>query len=528
MLASCLGATLSLSAQEKRPNILWIMIEDWSTDLSCYGTKGVETPNIDRLASEGILYNNAYTTASVSSASRSAMMTGYYQNFVGGEQHREHNKQPLPYGIKPIPQLLEEAGYYTHLMCWKTDCNFTPNTKEELFHDTRDWEKRDKTKPFFAPDTKDGKPFFAQMTFGGTHRAWDRDPVRPIDTKDVEIPPYYYDNDFIRRDWANGLEQLQIVDRQVGELLDQLEKEGLKENTVVIFLGDNGRCHIRGKQFLYEPGLKVPMIVRWPGEVKAGQVSDDLVLSLDICQTALDFAGVKPEIPLHGVNLLNGDTAKRKYIFGTRDKMDETHDCIRSIRSKDGFKLIHNLMTERPYLQYNQYKEGGYAPLAEMTYLYLTGKLNKVQSQLFVSTKPEFELFDLNNDPYEINNLADDPKYAKTKAKLLKELNKWRKDVIKDKEPTEEFRALNTFPKANPEKSVDDFVFKNKDKYDFNITGWPAWYPTRSEQEWKRIRDEWSVYLYRTPGTKMANPQIIEDYKAKAAKKVAAQKAKAK
>ncbi len=524
-------AKFNAAAKEQKPNILWVIIEDLSTDLSCYGTKGVETPNIDKLASEGVLYTNAYTTAPVSSASRTAMMSGYYQNFVNGEQHRTHQKQPLPYGIKPIPHLMKEAGYYTHLMCWKTDNNFLPFKKDQLFEDVRDWKTYKKGVPFFKKDVESGRPFFARMTFGGTHRAWNRDVVRPIDPKDVEIPPYYVDNEFVRRDWANGLEQMQICDREVGELLQCLEDEGLSDNTLVIFLADNGRCHIRGKQFLYEPGSKVPMIVRWPGKIKPGSVNNDLVVALDICATVVDIAGAKPALPLHGVNLFNGETAKREYLFTTRDKMDETHDAMRAVRDKKGYKLIHNLMPERPYLQYNQYKEGGYPVLAEMNYLYLTGQLNEVQSQFFASTKPEFELFDLNKDPYEVKNLANDPKYKKIKARLLKELNSWRKTVLEDDGVSKEFSADDIFPATLPKgyESVDDFVFKNHQNYDFNKYGWPSWFPTRSAEEWKKIRDAWVPYLFREAGTSHDRPVIVKDYiakqKAKAKAKAAAEKA---
>lgn len=220
------------------PNILWITIEDWGPDLSCYGTPGIHTPHVDKLASQGIRYQTAFTTSPVCSTSRSAMMTGYHQNYIRANQHREHEKQPLPHGIKPIPHLVKEAGYFTALMSGKTDCNFVPNTRDELFEGT-DWNQR-----------AEGQPFFARITFSGTHRAWQRDPERPIDGKDVELPPYYADTDFIRRDWANGLEQMQLVDRQFGALLERLDEESLSDNTIVFFIGDHGRCHIRGKQFL--------------------------------------------------------------------------------------------------------------------------------------------------------------------------------------------------------------------------------------------------------------------------------------
>ncbi|MDF1789305.1 MAG: sulfatase-like hydrolase/transferase, partial [Verrucomicrobiales bacterium] len=170
------------------------------------------------------------------------------------------------------------------------------------------------------------------MTFGGTHRKWNRDPERPIDIKDVDRTPYYPDTAFIRRDWANGLEQMQLADREVGTLLKRLKDEGLTENTIVFFIGDHGRCHIRGKQFLYDEGTRIPMIMRWPGKVKTGQVNDNLVYSIDICATVLEATDVKPPVRLHGKSLFSQDVGDRRYVFAARDKMDITHDAMRSIR----------------------------------------------------------------------------------------------------------------------------------------------------------------------------------------------------
>lgn len=487
------------SCQEKtepKPNILWITIEDWSPDLSCYGTKGIYTPHVDRLAAEGIRFETAFTTSPVCSTSRSAMMTGFHQNFIGAHQHRTHDKQPLPYDIKPIPKLFEEAGYFTTLMSWKTDCNFIPNTKEELFMDQEDWTNR-----------QPGQPFFARITFGGTHRAWNRDPQRPIDTKDVELPPYYPDTEFVRRDWANGLEQMQLVDREVGALLQRLEDEGLAENTIVFFIGDHGRCHIRGKQFLYDGGIRIPMIMRWPGRVKPGQVSNDLVMSIDICQTILDAAGIDAPVPLHGKNLLGDEVKNRKYVFAAREKMDETHDAMRAIRSKD-FKLIHNLMPERAYCQFNRYKEASYPILAEMNVMNLKGELTPEQAAFFASSKPEYELFELKKDPHEVNNVADNLDYAEIKAELITELESWRTNVIKDQGVSEDFRALNIFPEKNPKSSVDAWMAENSEKYDFNKYGWPAWYPTRSLAEWKEARAKWDPYVMRAPDEKIDRPVI--------------------
>jgi arylsulfatase A-like enzyme len=491
----------SVGAAE-RPNILWITIEDWSPDLSCYGTKGLKTPHVDRLASEGVRYQWAFTTSPVCSTSRSAMMTGFHQNYIGAHQHRSDNKKALPFGIKPIPHLFAKAGYHTSLMSWKTDCNFLPDKKGQLFQGT-DWKQR-----------KEGQPFFARITFGGTHRLWNRDPQRPIASKDVEIPPYYADTELIRRDWANGLEQMQLVDRQVGELLKRLADEGLDDDTIVFFIGDHGRCHIRGKQFLYDGGIRIPMIMRWPGKVKAGQVSTSLVSSIDICATILEAAGIEAPVPIHGKSLFSDEVKDRKYIFAARDKMDQTHDAMRAIRSRD-HKLILNLMPERPYCQFSRYKESAYPALAEMNILHLEGKLNEAQSLFMASSKPEIELFDLKKDPHEVKNVADDPAYAEVKKLLLAELNKWRAEVIKDQGVSDNFRALDAFPKTCPEATVGEWVLKNSKSHNFLRVGFPSWYPTRTLEEWKRAREMWKPWVFRAPDSKMKRPVIPHTAKAK-------------
>lgn len=505
LLFCLLGIGRSSVVADDRPNVLWITIEDWSPDLSCYGTKGIHTPNVDQLAAEGIRYERAFTTSPVCSTSRSAMMTGFHQNHIGAHQHRTEVKKRLPGGIRPVPHLFADSGYYTCLMSRKTDCNFLPDKKDELFMGV-DWKDRN-------PD----QPFFARITFGGTHRSWNRDPARPIDIKDVELPPYYPDTPFIRRDWANGLEQMQLVDREVGALLKRLDHEGLSKNTIVFFIGDHGRCHIRGKQFLYDEGTRIPMIMRWPGKVEAGQVNDDMVMSIDICATLLEAAGIDAPVPLHGKSLFSSDVKQRKYTFAARDKMDTTHDAMRSIRSKD-HKLILNLMPERAYCQFSFYKEGAYPPLAEMNVLNLQGKLTPAQAAFMARVKPEIELFDLRSDPHEIHNVADDKQYAAVKAELLGELNQWRNNVIQDRAVSDDFRAADVYPKLNPSATVGGWVQDNADQYDFLKHGNPSWYPTRSLEDWQEVRTMWEPWVFRAADSKMKRP-VISDTKKPGKKK---------
>lgn len=447
------GATklaLGDSQDPDRPNIVWIFAEDICPDLSCYGTKGVHTPNLDRLADEGVRYDNAFVTAPVCSAARSAMMTGCHQNFIGSNQHRTAKKTPLPDPVEPFPLLLQKAGYFTSIP-GKNDLNFT--------------HKPLSTGKGIDERTK-GQPFFLQKTFGSTHRSF----IREDDDsrlQNIELPPYYPDVQLSRRDWGNYLNTVEHMDRQVGKFLDQLERKGLSDNTMVIFIGDHGRCMPRAKQFLYDSGLHVPLIIRWPDKIDAGSVDKNLVSSIDLAPTILAAAGVEPPQWMHGRNLLNDRLEPRKYVFAARDKMDSTHDAMRAIRSEN-FKYILNLMPERAYCQFNRYKEQQYPMLALLNVMHLQGKLNNVQDRFMQPTKPQEELYDLRQDPYETCNLADNPEYAEVKQILAERLEDWRED-IKDQGVTDDFRK----------------------------GGWPSEYPTRSPQEWEKILEGWRDYLYR-------------------------------
>jgi uncharacterized sulfatase len=455
----------------KRPNIIWIMVENYGTDLSCYGTKAIKTPNVDRLASEGIRFTNAFCTATVCSPSRSAMITGFQQLYINCQHHRTLGpgfvKKPLPYGIKPITHLLEEAGYFTCLMDEKTDLNFL---YDKPLYMGKDWSER-----------KEGQPFYAQFTFNGTDYNWKKtrpDTINPVDPAAIELPPYYPDSPVTRRDFANAFESMQREDARIGQLLKRLDDEGLTENTLVFFIADNGFSMPRGMHFLYDEGLKVPLIVRWPEYLDAGQVSDNLVMTLDVSATILDVAGVDPGYELHGRNLFGKEVAERKYVYASRDKMDWTFDAIRSIRSKE-YKLIQNLMPERAYLQYNEYKEMYFPILALQHVKYMKGELNPAQAKLMASSKPETELYDLVNDPYELNNLAGNPEYSETKDEMHSKLAEWRA-AVNDPGVSEEYRK----------------------------GGWPSTYPTRSLEEWTELLTQWEGWLFADPSGPAEWPDI--------------------
>jgi uncharacterized sulfatase len=280
------SSTLALKAitGNKRPNILWILAEDYGLEMGCYGDKLVQTPNLDRLASQGIRYTQAFTTAPVCSASRSALMTGMYQTTLGVHNHRCCREVPLPDDIPLLPTLFRQQGYYVTncdgmdtLNPGKTDLNFK---HEDLFNGV-DWRKH-------QPD----QPFMAQVNLFPPHRPFQRSSEHPSDASNVILPPYYPDHPVFREDWAAYLDSINEMDRRVGLVLESLEQSGEADNTLVLFISDNGRCNVRDKQFLYDGGIHVPLLIRYPGVLPAGVVSQDMVSGIDIGATLLSLAGI--------------------------------------------------------------------------------------------------------------------------------------------------------------------------------------------------------------------------------------------
>ncbi len=413
-------AGLWTACEQQQPNILWLISEDTSPDIGCYGAKLVKTPNLDKLAGEGIRFDNAFVTAPVCSASRSAFMTGMVQTSIGAQNHRTFAKKPLPTPVHVITHYFRNAGYFVSNGAGlnrekpgKTDWNFDPGEKA---FDGTDWSQR-----------AEGQPFFHQINFRLTHRPFERDAEHPINPDEVELPPYYPDHPLARRDWADYLESLQLLDREIGQVLQRLDDEGLAANTIVFYFGDHGRPHVRGKQWLYEGGIRIPLIIRFPNGKHAGSVRKTLVSSIDLAPTTLKLAGIKPPPHLQGRDFLGFWTRKRKQIYAARDRCDGTVDRIRCVRTKR-FKLIKNYFPDRPYDQFNGYKKFRYPVLTLMKIMHEKGRLTPAQELFWADKKPEFELYDLHADPHEINNLAPDPDFADIKTRLTSKLEAWEEE----------------------------------------------------------------------------------------------------
>jgi len=257
-----------------------------------------------------------------------------------------------------------------------------------------------------------------------THRTFKNDPENPIDPDKVKIPPYYPEHSITRRDWANYLESLQVLDKDIGKVLKRLEDDGLTDNTIVVYFGDHGRPHVRGKQWLYEGGIHIPLILRWPRHLKPGQVNDSLVSTIDFAPTCMKLAGITLPQHLQGNIFLGAHSRERDYIFAARDRCDETVDRIRCVRDKQ-FKYIKNFMPQRPYMQHNAYKQRQYPVFSLLQVLHKQDKLTKTQELFMAEQRPVEELYDLQNDPYEINNLADDPQYRDKLTEMRNALKTW-------------------------------------------------------------------------------------------------------
>jgi arylsulfatase A-like enzyme len=426
ILAALLIAT-TLTAAERPPNIVWIVVDDMSCHFAYQGENLVNTPHVDRLASEGVVFSNAYATAPVCSTFRSAMITGMYQTTIGAHHHRSSRgteKIYLPEGIRTIPELFRDAGYYTCIANadgtrnGKTDYNFV-HQREDLY-DGIDWKGRE-----------EGQPFFAQFQLhGGKHRNSEKgyEAIKAeldqlVDRAAVTLPPYYPDHPVFREDWAAYLDSVNYTDIEVGRILARLKEDDVLDNTIVFFLTDHGISQARGKQFLYEEGVKIPFVVWSPQLIPGGAVRDELIAHIDLGSASLALAGIPIPDRMQGRPLFGPKGSPRDYVVFARDRCDETVDRIRGIR-KGSYKYIRNYYPERPYLQPCRYKDAKpfMPPLRD---LYAAGKLNAAQSLQLAETRPAEELYDLESDPFEIHNLAGDPKQQQRLREFRALLKHW-------------------------------------------------------------------------------------------------------
>lgn len=443
------SGVLAFAGEAKRPNVLWFVVDDMSANLSCYGEKLISTPSVDRLAKEGTKFSHAFVTAPVCSPCRSALITGMYQTTIGAHHHRSGRgslKIQLPDGVVPIPVLFKQSGYFT---CTGSGLpgigsNGLPNRRsargkddynfewDRGMYDSNDW-----------GDRAEGQPFFMQVQLpGGKLRGGsDSDAIslsqravrefgNQTDPEDVELPPFYPNDPVLLRDWAAYLDAVRFTDKHVGEVLSRLEMEGILDETIVIFMTDHGISHARGKQFLYDEGTHVPLIVRGPG-IPVGESRSDLVEHIDLAAISLGRTGIGVPAYMQGKDVFSPDYKQREFVIAARDRCDETVDRIRSLRT-DEFLYIRNFFPRRPMLQPNAYKDGK-SIVQALRRLNASGELSDLGKRLlFAEERPAEELYLWREDRWQLRNLASDPGYQEDLAKLRAKLDRWIADT-KDK-----------------------------------------------------------------------------------------------
>jgi len=425
-LLLCL-APLSLFAGDK-PNILWLSAEDISAHLGCYGYKNATTPNLDKLATEGTRYTKAFVTAGVCAPCRSAIITGMYQTSLG--THHMRCNATLPEHVKPFTTWLRDAGYYCTNNS-KTDYQFkAPKNTWDQSSGKAHWK-----------NCPEDKPFFSVFNYTGCHEsgiAGDskyKSVTEGIDKHDRDVvaeslPPYYPDTPRVREDWGRYYDIITALDRWVGDHLKSLDESGLADDTIVVFWSDHGVGLPRAKRWLYDSGMHVPMIVRIPEKYRTGNqgtpgsVSNQLVSLIDLGPTVLNLAGVKIPEHMHGQPFLGEKCpTPREYVYGARDRMDERYDIIRAVRDQR-YKYIRNYEPFKTYYQYMNTPEGG-ATMREIRKAQQKGNTSEGVAQFLVSEKPEEELYDTQNDPHEMHNLAKKPEYREVLDRMREKHLDW-------------------------------------------------------------------------------------------------------
>ena len=401
------------AAKKPRPNIVWLMSEDNSKHyLKLFDANGAETPRIAEMARKGVIFTRAFSNCPVCSAARSVLATGCYGSRIGTQYHRKFKTVPMPDGLAPIPALMHQAGYYTSNKT-KTDYNFS--YKGATWDSKKDWRGR-----------KPGQPFFHKQSFGVSHEsALHRANKGGTDEK-VFVAPCHPDTPLFRQ--ANkAYKEIQVkMDAQIGAVVDQLEKDGLLEDTFVFYFGDHGGVLPGSKGYLYETGLHVPLVVRIPAnykhlvDLKPNTRVGGFVSFVDFAPTILNLAGIETPPQMDGKAFMGpgvtlAEVSKRDVTFGMADRFDEKYDFVRTLR-KGKYKYMRSYQPFNFDGLWNNYRYRMQA-YKEWWRLYKAGKLTKAAALFFEPRAPE-ALYDIDKDPYEVNNIAADPANAKVLADL--------------------------------------------------------------------------------------------------------------
>jgi arylsulfatase A-like enzyme len=427
------GRASIASARQDRPNILWITSEDNSPYLGCYGDPQAHTPNLDRLAAEGVRYRNAFANAPVCSAARSTLITGMHACSLGIHNHRSRVR--IPERFRMYPEYLRDAGYY---------CTNNSKTDYNIAGVGKVWDESSRKAHY--ENRKPGQPFFAifnlttshegQLTEKTVTRRRERGELPPeprIAPEDVRLPPYHADTPTVRRDWSVYYDNVTLMDAQVGLRLKELEDAGLADDTIVFYYSDHGGALPRGKRNIHDSGTRVPLIVRFPKKwthlapAPPGSWIDDPVSFVDLPPTLFSLTGVPVPQHLEGHAFLGEKAdAPRDHVFLFRARMDERYDTVRAIRDRR-YRYVRNYSRHRPWGQQYSYPFRVMPSMGSWYEAYREGKCNAAQARYW-QPKPGEELYDVTTDPHEVNNLADDPAYAVRLARMREALNR---DIVR-------------------------------------------------------------------------------------------------
>ena len=514
---------------QKPPNILWLVTEDMGAYIPPFGDNTVQTPNLSRLAKEGVIYPNLYSTSGVCAPSRAAIATGMYPSSIGANHMRttsntketglpKYEAVP-PAQVKMISELMRMNGYYC-TNNYKEDYQFSaPVTAWDESSKYAHWRNRGKNQPFFSvfnfTETHESglfEPYGFRQIETRHYRSGDRtykwkqnglpesknrmaeeeNPVHISKDTKFKVPPYLPDNKVTQRDLWKLYNNIAEMDKQVGAVLKQLEDDGLLENTIIVFYGDHGGPLPREKRLIYDSGLNTPMIIRFPKKINAGSKFTNLVSFVDFAPTLLSLINEKPKEYMQGQAFLGKHQSNkpRKYIHAAADRFDGFSDAIRAVRDKQ-FKYIRNYKPEQGYYLPVAYREKIPA-MQELLKLKKEGKLNDIQKQWFREQKPEEELFDCINDPFELVNLANRPEYKNKLQELSSEMDRWLSEIndnpsLPEKDlVTKLWKGKNQKPvTANPSIIIEN----NKVVITCDTEGASIGYKTNPKAK------KWNVYL---------------------------------
>jgi arylsulfatase A-like enzyme len=413
---SVLACASEEASRVSQPNILWIVSEDNSPWLGSYGDALATTPRLDALAGEGIRYTRAYSNAPVCAPSRAALITGAWPIAFGTEHMRSGYKIPAEVGF--YPQYLRDAGYYTSNNAKK---DYNTVDRPEAWHES--------SRTAHYRNRAEGQPFFHIFNLGVTHesRLHQGSKAENHDPAGMELMPFHPDTPEARNDYAVYYDRLQDLDGQVGEILDQLEADGLADDTIVFYYSDHGGAVAGSKRFLREAGLHVPLVVRVPekyrhlAEYATPGTVERPVSFVDLTATVMRLAGI--EAPSHMVGSSVLHDSENPYAFAYGGRMDERRNLVRSVT--DGqYRYTRNYLPHRAYGRRLEYLWN--APLMQSwAALQEAGRLNEAQASFF-EARPAAELFDIRNDPHGLVNLAGRPEFADKQQELYAALTGWQ------------------------------------------------------------------------------------------------------